>query len=85
MKKITKKELNERIKLVKQQCMKTDEKIIYRENVNDNFILSVVKTIDSVGNVWDYTFYNDRDIFDDIKVMKYLYTCDIETHRNIYL
>lgn len=85
MKKITKKELNQRIKKIKEHCFKVDEKIIYKDFNSTDFILCIIKTIDSVGNVWDYTFFNDYDIFGDILVNKYLHICDIETTQHIYL
>ena len=85
MEKITKKELNKRVKEIKEHCSKVDEKIIYKDFNSDDFILCTIKTIDSEGNVWDYTFFNEYDIFDNILVNKYLYKCDIETEQCIYL
>ena len=39
MEKITKKELNQRVKEIKEHCSKVDEKIIYKDFNSDNFIL----------------------------------------------
>ena len=50
----------------------------------DAFILAVIKVIDSVGNVWEYNLFNDRDVFGDIKLIKCPYSCD-EKYMNIYL
>jgi len=85
MKKITKKELNQRIKEIKEHCLKVGEKIIYKNFDSDSYILCTIKTIDSVGIVWDYTFFNDYDIFGDILVNKYLYKCDTEVSQHMYL
>ena len=85
MEKITKKELNQRVKEIKEHCSKVDEKIIYKDFNSDNFILCTIKTIDSVGIVWDYTFFNEYDVFDNILVKKYMYKCDIETEQHMYL
>ena len=85
MKKITKKELNQRVKEIKEHCSKVDEKIIYKDFNSDDFILCTIKTIDYVGTVWDYTFFNEYDVFDNILVKKYMYKCCIETEQFIYL
>lgn len=85
MKKITKKELNERVKLLKKHCLSVDEKIIFKDYRYDDYVLLVIKTIDSYGSVWDYTFFNNRDLFGDIKLLKYSYSCNTETHMNIFL
>lgn len=85
MKKITKKELNERVKLLKKHCLSVDEKIIFKDYRYDDSVLLVIKTIDSYGNVWDYTFFNNRDLFDEIKLLKYSYSCDTKAYMNIYL
>lgn len=85
MKKITKKELNERVKLLKKHCLSVDEKIIFKDYRYDDSVLLVIKTIDSYGSVWDYTFFNNRDLFDEIKLLKYSYSCDTKTYMNIYL
>lgn len=85
MKKITKKELNQRVKEIKEHCYKVDEKIIYKDFNSDDFILCTIKTIDSVGIVWDYTFFNEYDVFGDILVKKYMYKCDLETVQRMYL
>lgn len=84
MKKITKKELNKRVKSLKKHCLSVNEKIIF-EDYRYDFVLLVIKTIDSYGSVWDYTFFNSRDLFGEIKLLKYSYSCDTETHMNIYL
>lgn len=84
MKKITKKELNQRVKEIKEYCYKVDEKILYKDFNSDDFILCTIKTIDSVGNVWDYTFFNKYDVFGDILVKKYMYKCDVETLQCMY-
>lgn len=85
MKKITKKELNQRVKEIKEHCYKVDEKIIYKDFNSDDFILCTIKTIDSLGIVWDYTFFNEYDVFGDISVKKYMYKCDVETVQCMYL
>jgi len=85
MKKITKKELNERVKLLKKHCLSVDEKIIFKDYRYDDSVLLVIKTIDSYGSVWDYTFFNNRDLFDEIKLLKYSYSCDTKAYMNIYL
>ena len=85
MKKITKKELNERVKLLKKHCLSVDEKIIFKDYRYDDSVLLVIKTIDSYGSVWDYTFFNNRDLFDEIKLFKYSYSCDTKAYMNIYL
>lgn len=85
MKKITKKEINERVKLIKHHCLSVDEKIIYEKNHDcDSFILVIIKVIDSVGNVWEYNLFNDRDIFGDIKLIKCSYSCD-DGYMNMYI
>lgn len=78
MKKITKKE-------IKEHCYKVDEKIIYKDFNSNDFILCTIKTIDSVGIVWGYTFFNEYDVFGDILVKKYIYKCDVETVQCMYL
>lgn len=85
MKKITKKELNERVELLKKHCLSVDEKIIFKDYRHDGFILLIIKTIDSYGSVWDYTFFDKHDLFGEIELLKYSYSCDTETHMNIYL
>lgn len=77
MKEITKKELNQRIEEIKKHCFKMGEKIIYKNfDSGDSYILCTIKTIDSAGTIWGYTFFNDYDTFGNILVNKYLYKCD---------
>lgn len=85
MKKITKKELNERLKEIKEKCFDDSEKIIFRSNDIDNNILLTIKTVDEFGFIKEYTFYNFRDYLNKIMVMNYYYNCDIENGRGLYL
>ena len=50
----------------------------------DAFILAVIKVIDSVGNVWEYNLFNDRDVFGYIKLIKCSYSCD-DGYMNMYI
>lgn len=85
MKKITKKELNERLKEIKEKCFDDSEKIIFKSNDINNDILLTIKTVNEFGFIREYTFYNSRDYLNKIMVMKYYYNCDIENGYGLYL
>lgn len=85
MKKITKKELNERLKEIKEKYFDHDEKIIYKAyHCNENILL-MIKTVDKSGLIYDYSFYNEYDHNGEILVMRYMYTCDIKNGIGLYL
>lgn len=77
MKKITKKELNERLKKIKETYFDNDEKIIYKEYKISEDIPLIVKTVNKFGIIYDYSFYNDYDQNGNILVMRYICTCNV--------
>ena len=85
MKKITKKELNERLKEIKEKCFDDSEKIIFKSDDINNDILLTIQTVDEFGFIKEYTFYNYRDHTNKIMVMKYYYKCDIGSGYGLYL
>lgn len=79
MRKITKKEINERLKEIKENYFSSDEKIIYKNDKSDvDGILLQIKTVNHFGILKDYTFFNRRDCNDKISVIRFLYMCDIK-------
>lgn len=77
MKKITKKEINERIKSIMSRESHKNEKIIYKEVFNnvlykDDFdTIATFKTIDDFGFVTVYNIFNLRNENNELKTVMY--------------
>ena len=77
MKKITKKEINERIKSIMSRESHENEKIIYKEIFNDDLYecgfktITIFKTIDNFGFVTVYNIFNVRNINNELKTVMY--------------
>ena len=77
MKKITKKEINERIKSIMSRESHKNEKIIYKEIFNDDLyecgfkIITIFKTIDNLGFMTVYSIFNVRNINNELRTVMY--------------
>ena len=85
MKKITKKEINERIKSIMSRKLHKNEKIIYKEVFNnvlyeDGFsIITTFKTIDNLGFVTVYDIFNFRNENNELKTVMYSTSIDFNS------
>ena len=77
MKKITKKEINERIKSIMSSESHKNEKIIYKEVFNDDLyengfkVITVFKTIDNLGFMTVYNIFSSRNKNNELRTTMY--------------
>lgn len=75
MKKITKKEINERIKSILLRSSHNEEKLIFKEIIKDNLYensfktIAIFKTVDTTGFIVAYFMYGSRNEFNELKVV----------------
>lgn len=75
MKKITKKEINERIKSILLRSSHNEEKLIFKEIIKDNLYensfktIAIFKTVDTMGFIVAYFMYGSRNEFNKLKVV----------------
>ena len=89
MKKITKKEINERIKSIMSRGSHKNEKIIYKEVFNDVLyedgfdIIATFKTIDNLGFVTVYDIFNLRNENNELRTVMYFTSTDFDSRFSI--
>lgn len=89
MKKITKKEINERIKSIMSRESHKNEKIIYKEVFNDVLyeggfdIIATFKTIDNLGFVTVYDIFNLRNENNELRTVMYSTSTNFDSRFSI--
>lgn len=89
MKKITKKEINERIKSIMSRESHKNEKIIYKEVFDDVLyedgfkIITTFKTIDNLGFVTVYDIFSFRNKNNELKTIMYSTSIDFDSRFSI--
>ena len=84
MKKITKKEINERIKSILSRGSHKEEKLIFKEIIKDNLYensfktIATFKTVDTMGFIIAYFMYGSRNEFNELQVVM----CSTSTDYN---
>lgn len=84
MKKITKKEINERIKSILLRSSHNGEKLIFKEIIKDNLYensfktIATFKTVDMCGFITAYFMYGTRNEFNELRVVM----CSTSTNYN---
>lgn len=90
MKKITKKEINERIKTILSREAHKREKVIYKEIIPDSLyensckLISTFKTVDDFGFITVYDVIGYRNEYNDLIVSSYATSIDFESRCQVY-
>jgi len=89
MKKITKKEINERIRNIMLRKSHENEKIIYKEIMNDDLyeeslhVIAVFKTIDNLGFITVYNIYSWRNHLGQLTTLMYSTSINFDSRFSI--
>lgn len=89
MKKITKKEINERIKSIMSRESHKNEKIIYKEILTDNLyensfkLIANFKTINDLGFVTVYNIFGCRNKYEELCASMYLTSTIFDSYTSI--
>lgn len=90
MKKITKKEINERIKSIMSRESHKNEKIIYKEIIYDYLYedsfkrIATFKTIDEIGFVTVYNIFGCRNKYNELTASMYMTSTNYDSYTSIY-
>lgn len=90
MKKITKKEINERIKTILSREAHKGEKVIYKEIISDFLyensyrMIATFKTVDNFGFITIYNVIGYRNENNDLNVTSYSTSTDFESRCIVY-
>lgn len=89
MKKITKKEINERIKTIMLRESHKNEKIIYKEILTDNLyensfkLIANFKTINDLGFVTVYNIFGCRNEYEELSTSMYSTSTNFDSYISI--
>lgn len=89
MKKITKKEINERIKTIMLRESHKNEKIIYKEILTDNLyensfkLIANFKTINDLGFVTVYNIFGYRNEYEELSAYMYSTSTNFDSYISI--
>lgn len=89
MKKITKKEINERIKTIMLRESHKNEKIIYKEILTDNLyensfkLIANFKTINDLGFVTVYNIFGYRNEYEELGASMYSTSTNFDSYISI--
>lgn len=89
MKKITKKEINERIRNIMLRKSHENEKIIYKEIMNNDLyeeslhVIAVFKTIDNLGFITVYNIFSWRNNLGQLTTLMYSTSINYDSNISI--